>query len=94
MALPGLHGTELVGFTVPDLEEADAFLTDVIGCVRVYQLGPFAHQHDAWMREQLNVHPRSVMRKLYFYRCGSGANFEVFQWEAADTSPCRSSASR
>jgi catechol 2,3-dioxygenase-like lactoylglutathione lyase family enzyme len=84
MPLPGLHGTEHIGFTVPDLEEADAFFTEVIGCVRVYQLGPFAHQHDAWMREQLNVHPRSVMRKLHFYRCGFGPNFEVFQWEAAD----------
>ncbi|MEU0508003.1 MULTISPECIES: VOC family protein [unclassified Amycolatopsis] len=83
MPLPGLRGAEHVGFTVPDLEEADAFLVGVLGCERVYELGPFVHDDD-WMREQLNVHPRSVMRKLYFYRCGFGPNFEVFQWEAAD----------
>ncbi|MCM2387273.1 VOC family protein [Streptomyces albipurpureus] len=84
MSLPGLKGTEHIGFTVPDLEEADAFFTEVIGCVRVYELGPFERERGEWMSEQLNVHPRSVMRKLYFYRCGFGPNFEVFQWESAD----------
>ncbi|MGW4028343.1 VOC family protein [Streptomyces sp. NPDC004838] len=84
MALPGLRGTEHIGFTVPDLDEADAFLVDVLGCQRIYQLGPFIHEHGDWMREQLNVHPRSIMRKLYFYRCGFGPNFEVFQWEPGD----------
>jgi catechol 2,3-dioxygenase-like lactoylglutathione lyase family enzyme len=83
MSLPGLRGAEHIGFTVPDLDEADAFLTGVLGCERVYQLGPFVHDDD-WMSTQLNVHPRSVMRKLYFYRCGFGPNFEVFQWEPAD----------
>ncbi|GAA5056347.1 glyoxylase I family protein [Thermocatellispora tengchongensis] len=84
MPLPGLRGTEHIGFTVPDLDEADAFLVEVLGCRRVYELGPFAHEHDDWMREQLNVHPRSVMRRLRFYRCGFGSNFEVFEWEPAD----------
>ncbi|HEY6789196.1 MAG TPA: VOC family protein [Trebonia sp.] len=83
MALPGLQGTDHIGFTVPDLDEADEFLVDVIGCERVYELGPFIHD-DEWMREQLNVHPRSIMRRLRFYRCGFGSNFEVFEWEPAD----------
>lgn len=83
MALPGLHGTDHIGFTVPDLEQADAFFTEVIGCMRVYSLGPFIRDDD-WMRTTLNVHPRSVMRRLHFYRCGFGTNFEVFQWETAD----------
>ncbi|MCO5967707.1 VOC family protein [Actinoallomurus soli] len=84
MPLPGLRGTEHIGFTVPDLEEADTFLVDVLGCRRVYELGPFVHEHDDWMRDQLNVHPRSVMRRLRLYRCGFGSNFEVFEWEPAD----------
>ena len=83
MALPGLRGTEHVGFTVPDLDQADDFFVGVIGCERVYELGPFVHDDD-WMREQLNVHPRSVMRRLRFCRCGFGPNFEVFEWEPAD----------
>lgn len=83
MALPGLRGTEHIGFTVPDLEEAHRFFVDIIGCEHVYTLGPFARDDD-WMAEHMNVHPRSVMRELRFYRCGHGPNFEVFQWEPAD----------
>lgn len=83
MALPGLRGTEHIGFTVPDLAEADDFFVDVIGCERVYSLGPFVHDDD-WMQDTLNVHPRSVMQRLHFYRCKFGPNFEVFEWQSAD----------
>jgi catechol 2,3-dioxygenase-like lactoylglutathione lyase family enzyme len=83
MALPGLVGTDHIGFTVPDLDEAHDFFVRVLGCTHVYTLGPFAH-HDDWMREHLNVHPRTVMRQLRFYRCGTGANFEVFEYQPAD----------
>lgn len=83
MGLPGLRGTEHIGFTVPDLDEAHRFFVDVIGCEYVYTLGPF-QRDDEWMTEHLNVHPRSVMRELRFYRCGHGPNFEIFQWEPAD----------
>ena len=81
--LPGLRGTEHIGFTVPDLDEAERFFVDVIGCQLVYSLGPFERDDD-WMTEHLNVHPRSVMRELRFFRCGHGPNFEIFQWEPAD----------
>lgn len=83
MALPGLRGTDHIGFTVPDIDEAHRFFVDVIGCEYVYTLGPFERDDD-WMREHLNVHPRSVMRELRFYRCAFGTNFEIFQWEPAD----------
>jgi len=82
--IPGLRGTEHIGFTVPDLDEAERFLVDVIGCELVYSLGPFAHPDDEWMLEHLGVHPRTVMRELRFFRCGHGPNFEVFQYEPAD----------
>ncbi|MQA04474.1 MAG: VOC family protein [Streptosporangiales bacterium] len=85
MALSGLAGTEHIGFTVPDLDEAERFFVDVIGCERVYSLGPFASDDD-WMCEHLNVHPRTVMRDLRFFRCATGVNFEIFQYEAADQS--------
>ncbi|MBO1901501.1 VOC family protein [Leucobacter weissii] len=81
--LPGLRGAEHIGFTVPDLDEAERFLVDVIGCERVYSLGPFAREDD-WMETRLGVHPRTVMRELRFYRCRFGPNFEVFQYEPAD----------
>lgn len=78
--IPGLRGTEHIGFTVPDLNEATDFFVDVIGCELVYSLGPFAREDD-WMKEHLNVHPRTVMRELRFFRCKQGPNFEIFQYE-------------
>lgn len=82
--LPGLRGAEHIGITVPDLEEAERFFVGVIGAQRVYSLGPFRSDDDDWMERQLGVHPRTVMRELRFYRCGTGPNFEVFQYDAAD----------
>ena len=81
--LPGLRGTEHIGFTVPDLEQAERFFVDVIGCELVYSLGPYRADDD-WMSDHLGVHPRSVMRELRFFRCGVGPNFEIFEYEAAD----------
>ena len=60
MALPGLRGTEHIGFTVPNLDEAQRFFVEVIGCEYVYSVGPF-QKDDDWMTEQLNVHPRAVI---------------------------------
>ncbi len=83
MTLPGLRGAEHIGFTVPDMEEAHRFLVDVLGCEYVYTL-PEMRRDDDFMREQLNVHPRSVVKEIRFFRCGFGPNFEVFEYEAAD----------
>jgi catechol 2,3-dioxygenase-like lactoylglutathione lyase family enzyme len=81
--IPGLRGTEHIGFTVPDLEEATRFFVDVIGCEYFFELGPFAADDD-WMQTHLNVQPRAVMHKLRFFRCKHGPNFEIFQYESSD----------
>jgi catechol 2,3-dioxygenase-like lactoylglutathione lyase family enzyme len=81
--MPGLRGTDHIGFTVPDLEQAVAFFTQVLGCEAFYELGPFQSDSD-WMAVHLNVHPRAVMRRLVLLRCGHGSNFEIFQYEAPD----------
>lgn len=83
MALPGLRGTDHIGFTVPNLDEADDFFVRVLGCQPVYDLGPMSGDGD-WMTEHLNVHPHTVVNRLRFYRCGHGTNFEVFEYQAAD----------
>lgn len=82
--LPGLRGTDHIGFTVPDLDEAVDFFVNVIGCEPFYDLGPFQFDDDDWMERQLNVHPRTVMRRLKFLRCKHGSNFEIFEYEAPD----------
>lgn len=81
--LPGLRGTDHIGFTVPDLDAAVAFFVDVLGCEPFYDLGPFASDSD-WMATHLNVHPRAVMKRLKFLRCRNGSNFEIFEYAAPD----------
>lgn len=79
--LPGLRGTEHVGFTVPNLNVAVNFFVDVLGCEPFYELGPYVSDTD-WMATHLNVPARAVMRRLRFLRCGNGPNFEVIEFEA------------
>lgn len=81
--LPGLRGTDHIGFTVPDLDAAVDFFVQVIGCEAFYDLGPFQFEDD-WMERQLNVHPRAVMRRLEFLRCKNGSNFEIFEYDSPD----------
>ena len=94
MALPGMRGTDHIGITVPDLDAADDFFTRILGAERFYELGPFVREDD-WMAEHLAVHPRTVMRRLRFFRLGTGTNFEVFEYEPAEegaaTEPPRNS---
>lgn len=81
--MPGLRGGDHLGFTVPDLDEAERFLVEVLGAEYVYTLGA-KRADDDWMATQLGVHPRSVIREIRFYRLGSGLNLEVFAYDAAD----------
>jgi catechol 2,3-dioxygenase-like lactoylglutathione lyase family enzyme len=78
-ALPGLRGGDHIGFTVPNLDEAGRFLTEVLGAVEIYRLPEMKHP-DEWMLDHLNVDPRAVVREIRFYRLGYGLNFEVFEY--------------
>ena len=44
MALPGVRRLDHIGFTVPNLAEAEDFLVNVLGCEYMYPLGPFVHE--------------------------------------------------
>jgi glyoxylase I family protein len=81
--IPTLRGTDHIGFTVPDIEEATIFFRDVIGCELVYSLGPF-QSDDNWMADHLNVNPRTIMKEIRFFRCQFGSNFEIFEYQSAD----------
>jgi catechol 2,3-dioxygenase-like lactoylglutathione lyase family enzyme len=82
--LPGLRRLDHIGITVPDLQEATAFFVDTLGCEYLYSLGPFRDDTGDWMLEHLNVHPRTVMSRLHFFRCAGAAVFEVFEYSAPD----------
>ncbi|HBB38859.1 MAG TPA: glyoxalase, partial [Candidatus Aquiluna sp.] len=71
MGIPGIRGTDHVGFTVPDIEAATKFFVEVIGCDYIYKLGPFASDGD-WMARQLNVDPRTIIRENRHFRLGQG----------------------
>ncbi|MFB2579648.1 VOC family protein [Herbiconiux sp. P15] len=85
--IPGSRGIDHVGFTVPDLDEAEEFLVGVLGAVPIYTLGA-KQADDDWMRVQIGVDPQTVIREIRFYRLGTGTNLEVFQYEVpADGRP-------
>lgn len=81
-----LRRLDHIGVTVPDLDQAHTFFTQVLGCRYMYRLGPF-HDETDWMSRHLGVDDRAVMRELRFYRLGSQAVFEVFHYEAPDQRP-------
>lgn len=83
MALPTLRGTDHIGFTVPNLDEATDFFVNIIGCEYFYPLGPYESDTN-WMQEHLNVHPRARIRELRFFRCEFGSNFEIFEYESPE----------
>ena len=81
--IPAVRRVDHIGITVPDLDEAHQFFTEVLGAEYMYRLGPYQHDDD-WMSRQLNVDDRAVMERLHFYRLGGQAIFEVFQYAAPE----------
>jgi len=82
--LPGWHGIDHVGITVPDVEQATRFLVDIIGCEELINEGPVSVPEGDWMRRQFDVHPRTTMQKLRMLRCRYGSNIELFEWRSPD----------
>jgi len=82
--IPGLRGTDHIGFTVPDLEEATRFFVDVVGCELVYSLGRIQDHQGDWMSRHLNVDPTAVIKDIRLFRCRHGSNFEIFEYESPD----------
>jgi len=80
--VPGIRGLDHVALAVPDLAQAVAFFTDVLGCSKPsYAIGPFKFDDD-WMQVHLNVEPRAEITQLAMLRCFSGSNVELFQYKA------------
>ena len=80
----GVRGTDHIGITVPDLDEAIAFFTNVLGAEELFRMGPFSDPDGDWMVENLNVHPRAVLEQFAMVRCHTGANLEIFQYSSPD----------
>jgi catechol 2,3-dioxygenase-like lactoylglutathione lyase family enzyme len=78
--IPGLRGSDHIGITVPDLDQAERFLVDVLGAQHIYTLGE-KRADDDWMQVHIGVDPRTAIREIRFYRLGTGTNIETFQYE-------------
>lgn len=87
--VPGLRGMDHVGLTVPDLDEAVGFFTDVLGCRQAMAFGPFRDDQGSFMADVLDVHPRTVIEQIVLMRCGNGANIELFDYTAPDEATVR-----
>lgn len=85
--LPGMRGTQHIGITVPNVDDAVNFLVDMLGCEAFYSIGPFGPFEDDWMTENLNVNPRAVIKIATLVRCGNGPSFEIFEYTSPDQSP-------
>lgn len=84
--MPGLRGMDHVGLTVPDVDEAEAFFIDILGCRKAMEFGPFRDDEGTFMADLLDVHPRAVINRISLLRCGSGSNIELFDYDAPDQS--------
>ena len=83
-SIPTLRGHDHTGITVPDLKQALAFFTDVIGCQQAMSFGPFSDDKGTFMTDVVNVHPRAVIHQISMVRCGYGSNIELFQYQSPD----------
>jgi catechol 2,3-dioxygenase-like lactoylglutathione lyase family enzyme len=84
--LPGLKRADHVGLTIPDLEEAVAFYTGVLGGTELYRLGPFDATEISRLpdgRDWTEAHVNVAGARLRFAAVRLGADFavELFEYE-------------
>lgn len=87
--LPGLLHVDHVALTVPDLNAAVAFYTNVIGGVELYRIGPFDSNELPRMpdgRDWCEAHVNVADAKLSIAMLQIGPNLmlELFQYERPD----------
>ena len=81
---PTIRGVDHIGLTVPDMDEAVAFFTDVLGCQAIASFGPIQDEAGSFMSDVLGVDARAVIRTITLLRCGNGSNIELFHYSAPD----------
>jgi catechol 2,3-dioxygenase-like lactoylglutathione lyase family enzyme len=82
--LPGMRGHDHTGVTVPNMEQAVDFFTNILGCKSAMSFGPFADDKGTFMTDLVGVDARAVIHKITMMRCGFGSNIELFEYEAKD----------
>ncbi|MER8866154.1 VOC family protein [Mesorhizobium sp. M0751] len=83
-SIPGMRGHDHTGVTVPDMQQAVEFFTEVVGCKKAMSFGPFADDKGTFMQDLLGVDPKAVIEEITLVRCGHGSNIELFKYTAPD----------
>ncbi|WP_426243592.1 VOC family protein [Nocardioides sp. LHG3406-4] len=81
--LPGRRGVDHIGLTVPDIEEATAFFTGLLGFVEFYSHGPYADDDGDSQVVYFDRHPRSRCVQIRMLRTHN-LNLELLQFESPD----------
>jgi catechol 2,3-dioxygenase-like lactoylglutathione lyase family enzyme len=71
------------GYTVPDLDQALAFFTEVLGCELLYQAGSYQDPTSDYMTTRLDVDRRASVR-LAVLRWGPVNNIELVQFASPE----------
>ena len=85
--LPGLSHVDHVGLTVPDLDAAVAFYTDVFGGTELYRLGPFAAAEMPAMDDgrdwtEAHVNVAGAVLTICMIHIAPNLMLELFQYDA------------
>jgi len=82
--MPGMRGHDHTGVTVPDMDQAVKFFTEIVGCKKAMSFGPFSDPKGTFMKDVLDVNPRAVISQITMMRCGYGSNIELFSYQSPD----------
>ncbi len=82
--MPGMRGHDHTGVTVPDMDQAVKFFTEIVGCKKAMSFGPFSDPKGNFMKDVLDVNPRAVITQITMMRCGYGSNIELFSYQSPD----------
>jgi catechol 2,3-dioxygenase-like lactoylglutathione lyase family enzyme len=77
--IPGLTGIEHVGLTVPDIDVATSFFSEILGAETLYDIGPFPDVQD-WMATHLAGRPGAHLHRMRVLRLGNGPVVELIQF--------------
>lgn len=83
--IPGLEGVDHVGMTVPNLEDAVQFYTNLLGATEIFRLGPFDSRElpeedgKDWSLAFVNV--EQARFTLAMLELPNGSRVELFQYD-------------
>lgn len=86
-----IHGVQHIGLTVPNMQEAVDFFTQVLGAETIMECGSI-DADDEFMHAHLGVLPGCRIKDQRVLQIGKGGALELFEYEGAANSPIKNNA--